>query len=307
VNRVRSHPAFLNARAALAALSGNCDQGDGKLRRVEKARVDDDIEELIARVSGKLGVTVEDFMRANAYALDLRRRFDAHRLAKNAKNRRKKWKRELVANEAHYIAMPAEEAAAALGVPRSTLRDHWHSLGRGPWPARQIQAAGRPWKQELVANEAHYIAMTTEEAAAALGVSRPTLKKHWHSLGRDPWPARQIQAAGRPWKQELAANEEHYIAMTAKEAAAALGVPRSTLREHWHSLGRGPWPARQIQAAGRPWKRELAANEEHYIAMTAEEAAAALGVPRSTLHDHWHNSLGRGRWPRGRWPRRQVH
>ena len=97
MNRLRSHPAFLNARAALAALSGNCDQGDGKLRRVEKARVDDDIEELIARVSGKLGVTVEDFMRANAYALDLRRRFDAHRLAKNAKakNRRKKWKREL--------------------------------------------------------------------------------------------------------------------------------------------------------------------------------------------------------------------
>ena len=191
MNRLRSHPAFLNARAALAALSGNCDQGDGKLRRVEKARVDDDNEEFIARVWGKLGVTVEDFMRANAYALDLRRRFDAHRLAlaKNAKNRRKKWKRELAANEAHYIAMPAEEAAAALGVSRSTLRDHWHSLGRGRWPARQIQAAGRPWKQELAANEEHYIAMTAEEAAAALGVPRSTLHDHWHnSLGRGRWP-----------------------------------------------------------------------------------------------------------------------
>ena len=191
MNRLRSHPAFLNARAALAALSGNCDQGDGKLRRVEKARVDDDIEELIARVSGKLGVTVEDFMRANAYALDLRRRFDAHRLAKNAKakNRRKKWKREFAANEEHYIAMPAEEAAAALGVSTSTLSEHWHSLGRGRWPARQIQAAGRPWKQEFAANEEHYIAMTAKEAAAALGVPRSTLSKHWHnSLGRGRWP-----------------------------------------------------------------------------------------------------------------------
>ena len=151
MKRLRSHPTFLNARAALAALSGNCDQGDGKLRRVEKARVDDDNEELIARVSEKLGVTVEDFMSANAYALDLRRRFDAHRLAKNAKNRRKKWKRE-------------------------------------PRQKRQIQVAECPWKQELAANEAHYIAMTAEEAAAALGVPRSTLSDHWHSLERGRWP-----------------------------------------------------------------------------------------------------------------------
>ena len=151
MKRLRSHPTFLNARAALAALSGNCDQGDGKLRRVEKARVDDDNEQLIARVSAKLGVTVEDFMSANAYALDLRRRFDAHRLAKNAKNRRKKWKRE-------------------------------------PRQKRQIQVAECPWKQELAANEAHYIAMTAEEAAAALGVPRSTLSDHWHSLERGRWP-----------------------------------------------------------------------------------------------------------------------
>ena len=190
MKRLRSHPTFLNARAALAALSGNCDQGDGKPRRVEKARVDDDNEELIARVSEKLGVTVEDFMSANAYALDLRRRFDAHRLVKvkNAKNRRKKWKRELAANEARYIAMTAEEAAAALGVSTSTLSRHWLSLRRGPWPARQIQAERRPWKQELAANEAHYIAMTAEEAAAALGVSTSTLSRHWLSLRRGPWP-----------------------------------------------------------------------------------------------------------------------
>ena len=190
MKRLRSHPTFLNARAALAALSGNCDQGDGKLRRVEKARVDDDNEELIARVSEKLGVTVEDFMSANAYALDLRRRFDAHRLAKvkNAKNRREKWKRELAANEEHYIAMPAEEAAAALGVATSTLSRHWRSLERGRWPARQVQVARRPWKQELAANEAHYIAMTAEEAAAALGVSTSTLRAHWRSLERGRWP-----------------------------------------------------------------------------------------------------------------------
>jgi len=247
VKRLRSHPTFLNARAALAALSGNCDQGDGKLRRVEKARVDDDNEELIARVSEKLGVTVEDFMSANAYALDLRRRFDAHRLVKvkNAKNRREKWKRELAANEAHYIAMTAEEAAAALGVSRPTLRAHWRSLERGRWgrwPAQEVQVARRPWKQELAANEAHYIAMTAEEAAAALGVSTSTLSRHWRSLERGRWPARQVQAARRPWKQEFTANEAHYIAMTAEEAAAALGVSRPTLRDHWHSLERGRWP-----------------------------------------------------------------
>jgi len=186
VKRLRSHPTFLNARAALAALSGNCDQGDGKLRRVEKARVDDDNEQLIARVSAKLGVTVEDFMSANAYALDLRRRFDAHRLAKNAKNRRKKRKQELAANEEHYFAMSAEEAAAALGVPRSSLYIHIKSCGWDGW-RRQI-----PWRKELAANKEHYFAMTAEEAAAALGVSRSSLREQVQRLGWDRWPRRQV-------------------------------------------------------------------------------------------------------------------